>query len=278
MRKLAKRIPALILVLLLLFGGAVIAYADGPWDHNPDLTGAEDFVFNTVISGSLDRQKEDQWGNPYHYKAYKLQAPESGYYRFSSTGGHWNGEDDDYYLHVDFFDANGSYLFADCNYGSAAVFGDFLFSFYLEKDETCFMLVFAKQPGEFTVFAEPFDAVVSLKSHSIMLGYKQVLNVEEVLEGTEYADGGCNGYGVSGASSIYWFYSRYSQSSIIYGAVRGTSMLRLCMDDSAFAEVEVTVSYSSWDVFCYKYLFGWLWMNWKKPLTNPIDLFILYTK
>jgi len=285
MRKLAKRIPALFLVLLLLFGGSVVVYADGTFDNNPDLASAQPFDFDTVVSGRIEKQKTNDLGELYYYMVYELQAQESGYYRFSSTGGHWS-EDDDFYLHVDIFSAGGVYLLEPYYHGFVAVFGDFLFSFYLEKDKTYYMSIYAARPGDFTVYAEPFDACNNLNNHNITLGYKQVLNINQVLEGTGYTADDLYGFGtsplsnspVSGPNPINSFYSRYSKSSVIYGAAYGTVLLRLDMIDASFTTIEVTVSYSSWDVFCYKYLFGWLWMNWKKPLTNPIDLFILYTK
>lgn len=281
MRKLAKKIPALVLVLLLLFGGSVIAYADGPLDNDPDLTDAQPLAFNTVVSGSLEKQKNDHHGQPYYYAAYELQAPESGYYRFSSTGGHWSA-DDDFHLWFDMYDAAGSFLFDPEYHGRPATAGDFLFSFYLEKETTCYMLICAGQPGDFTVYAEPFDACVKLKSSSITLGYKQVLDMKKLLEGSGYTADDLDGYGTSGDSygpnPIDNFYSSYSQSIIAYGAARGTVKLRLDLQDASFAEIEVTVQYSAWNQVCYKYLFGWLWMNWKKPLTNLLDLYILYKK
>jgi len=257
MRKHTTRILALFLVLLLLVGGSVIAYADGPWDHSPNLTGAQALAFGTEISGSLNRQKTNHYGDLYYYTVYELQPPENGYYRFRSTGGHWS-EDDNFYLYVDMFDASEVHIFEPCSHGSAAVSGDFLFSFYLEKDKTYYMLIFAARPGNFTIYGEPFDPSVNLKSDSITLGYKQVLNIKQLLEGTGYTADDWGSFSLTGVLESY--YSRFSSSHKIYGKTCGTGTIELTMKDSSFTTIEVTVTYSAWQWFCYYFLFGWIRM------------------
>ena len=217
---------------------------------------------------------------------FKFTAPSDGFYAFRSDGGEIGGtlysKDGDvlYARTVDpwayLYDENDNWLGSDHDSG-----GDYNFLLYrqMKRGEVIYLYTncWASEESAYTVKVTrvgEVQPVLRLRSNDIRVNFHDFINIDALLEGTEYYR-----WDVQidfDRNYISW----WDWDGLLCAVENGETYITITAPGGAAATVKVTIGYSTAQWLCYVLLGGWAWLDYTNAgpfnLVNEIGKLLQY--